>query len=468
MDQPEPHPPSFETKPVEIAEPTPQETLLTRRIHMLGLGSIGTLIAHSLRCLPNPPPLTLLLHKAEMYEEFKSKSRIIRLINKQNDINDEQTGFDVDLLEKDPVTGLAKWTFIPDRPDPRGKPTNPVSEEETLDSGELYIYSLIVTVKGPATVAALRSVKHRVNAQTTICLVQNGLGQVDELNREVFTDPQTRPTYMLGIISHGAHLAGSFTVIHAGFGTVALGIYRDTDKYPLPPKTATPNISNLPENERKRLYPTDQELFSNLSSRYILRTLTRAPVLTCAAFPYLDLFQLQLEKLSTNAVLNPITALLNVPNGAMLYNGALSTVQRLLLAEISLVIRGLPELEGLPNVRVRFSPERLEKLFLSVSSKTAQNSSSMREDVRHGKNTEIDYINGYIVKRGEERGLKCVLNYMLMQLVKGKSWYQMNAEEASIPYGVSRVQGELQPDAVGGPGSVIIDDQSTPAKGEIQ
>jgi 2-dehydropantoate 2-reductase len=34
--------------------------------------------------------------------------------------------------------------------------------------------------------------------------------------------------------------------------------------------------------------------------------------------------------------------------------------------------------------------------------------------------TEVDYINGWIVKRGEELGIRCSMNYMLMQLVKGK------------------------------------------------
>jgi 2-dehydropantoate 2-reductase len=445
-----------------IPEDAPNERLVSRRIHIMGLGSIGTFIAHSLKCLPNPPPITLMLHKQQMYDDFKSKSRVIRLINKKTDVNDEQTGYDVDLLGVDRDTGYAYWTFIPDRPDQKKPTSNPITEEEILESGEIYIHTLIVTVKGPATKSALRAIKHRVNAQTTICLIQNGMGQVEELNNEVFTDPDTRPTYMLGIISHGVHLTSSFIANHAGFGTVALGIVRDTDKYPLPPKTSIPSETNLSEEDRKRWYPSDKELYSNISSRYLLRTLTRYPILACAAFPYLDLFQLQLEKLAMNAVLNPLTALLDVPNGAMLYNGALSKVQRLLFAEISMVFRGLPEFEGHPNIRMRFSPDRLETLFLGVSTKTAANSSSMREDIRKLKNTEVGYINGYIVKRGEQQGIKCVLNYMIMQLVMAKSWSQRTGEGEILPYGVSKIQGQLSPDSQ----RVMMDDHGKATEGQ--
>lgn len=435
----------FEKLNVESIPDPATEELLTRRVHILGTGSIGTLVAHSLAILPNPPPITLLLHRSELYEDFKTGKRIVRLVNKNTEVNDEQTGFDVDVYE--PAEQGHFWRHIsdtmkedPDRPPSAKNPLSPVHppvKAEKMETGEVFIYTLIVTVKGPATVTALDAIKHRVDSRTTILLMQNGMGQIDDLNAKVFTDPQTRPTYMLGIISHGCYMQGPFAVIHAGFGSIALGIYRDTDKYPLPPKDDQRPIADLPEADRKALYPTDADLYSNLSSRYLLRTLTRSPVLACAAYPYLDLFQLQLEKLVANSILNPLTALLDVENGAMLNNPALRRVRRLLLAEISIVIRSLPELEGIPNAQLRFSPNRLENFYKAICRKTAKNSSSMREDLRHAKYTEIDYINGYIVKRGEELGIKCVLNYMVMQLVKGKSEYLFQTGLGPIPKDIS-------------------------------
>lgn len=456
------------SNPLDLPQEEPHEHLLTRRIHIMGMGSIGTFIAHSLRCLPNPPPLSLTMHKPEMYEDFKHKRRVLRLINPKTHINDEQTEFDVDLAERNLETGYTYWRHISHNV---GKgirePVHPLAEDEILPSGEVYMHAVIVTVKSKDTVAALRSVKHRLNAKSTICLIQNGMGQIEQLNSQVFTDPATRPTYMLGIISHGVHLASNFVAIHAGFGTVALGVVRDLDKFPFPPKTASMTPSSLPHEDRSRHYPTNADLYSALSSRYLLRTLTRSPILACAAFPALDLHQLQLEKLAINAILNPVTALLNIPNGAILYNPSLAKTMRLLLAEISLVLRSLPEFEGVPNVRMRFSPERLETLIMGVAAKTAQNSSSMREDMRKGRMTEVEYINGYVVKRGEEMGVKCVLNYLVMQLVLGKTWAGRSAEGQALPLGVSRVEGKMRSGRVGKEGGVMLEDVGTIGKGTI-
>jgi 2-dehydropantoate 2-reductase len=449
---------------LNLPEQEQPEELPTRRVHLMGMGSIGTFIAHSLMCLPNPPPISLLFHRQEMYNDFQASSRIIRLINKRTQTNDERSGYDVDLAEYDNERGTIFWRHFSARPS-NMPPTTPPGPNELLPSGEVRIYTLILTVKGPATVMALRSVQHRISAETTICLMQNGMGQIEELNREVFTDPETRPTYMLGVLSHGIYLSRQFAAIHAGVGSTAIGVVRDFDKFPPPPQSPSPSLSPA---DKKIMYPSDKDLYANITSRYLLRTLTRSPILVCAAFPYLDLLQLQLEKLAVNCILNPITALLNIPNGSLIGNGSLSKASRLLIAEISAVIRGLPELEGVPNVRMRFSPERLETLCLGVTQKTAQNSSSMREDIRNGKDTEIGYINGYIVRRGEERGLKCVLNYMLMHLVKGKSWDLTNTVRQAVPYGVSEVQA-TKSDGGGGDGDgapVVLEDRGTPLRDE--
>jgi 2-dehydropantoate 2-reductase len=45
----------------------------------------------------------------------------------------------------------------------------------------------------------------------------------------------------------------------------------------------------------------------------------------------------------------------------------------------------------------------------------------MREDIRKGRETEIEYINGWIVRRGRELGIDCVVNESITQLVLAKS-----------------------------------------------
>ncbi|KAI7164250.1 hypothetical protein KC352_g26361, partial [Hortaea werneckii] len=166
---------------------------------------------------------------------------------------------------------------------------------------------------------------------------------------------------------------------------------------------------------------------------YLLRTLTRTPVLAAVGFPPTELLQQQLEKLAVNSILNPLTALIDSRNGDILHNFALTRTMRLMLAETSLVIRSLPELHALPNVDVRFSASRLETLVVSVAHQTRDNISSMLADVRGGRRTEVEFINGYIVRRGEEMGVKCVVNYAMMQAVLGKALITQREVGGDVP-----------------------------------
>jgi hypothetical protein len=57
----------------------------------------------------------------------------------------------------------------------------------------------------------------------------------------------------------------------------------------------------------------------------------------------------------------------------------------------------------------------------------------------------VEYTNGWLVKRGEEVGVKAVMNYMLMHLVIGK--VQMISQEVDnyVPFGDVRQGEQLSP-----------------------
>ncbi|RMZ88538.1 hypothetical protein DV736_g4228, partial [Chaetothyriales sp. CBS 134916] len=447
-----PPPASFAFKPMQPPAEREGETLPTRRLHILGMGSIGLFVAYALKQMPNAPPVTLMMHLSEAYDSYKKLGRQVRLRDKASGIVDEQDGYDVD-IKTTPLNGLGTapgifWKYVgATEPQKPHSPLHPLQANERLPSGEIYIHCLILTVKAQVTVAALLDVKHRLNASSTICLMQNGLGQIDEINTHVFPDPATRPTYLIGILSHGCHNTGPFMVVHAAMGVTSLGIYRDTDKHPLPPPDlADRPPSTLSPKEQATYFPTDEQLYNgSLSARFLLRSLTRATMLCSAAYPYLDLLMLQLEKLSSNAVLNPLTALYDVPNGAMLGNHGLNIVQNMLVSETSLVFRNLPELQAVPNIRHRFSAGRLKELFTLIANNTALNSSSMREDLRYQRfSTEVDYINGYIVRRGQELGIQCACHFMLTQMLKARVQLDRQRDSDFVPFETGkRVVGEV-------------------------
>ncbi|KAE8140180.1 ketopantoate reductase PanE/ApbA C terminal-domain-containing protein [Aspergillus pseudotamarii] len=332
-------------------------------IYILGLGSIGCFIAHSLRSLPDIPPITLLLHRESLRREFISTGQKISLqVGEDGDV-DEQSDFNVEVLGSDTT------------------PTSPIR-------------CLIVTVKASMTVDAIRPIKGRLGPDSVICLFQNGLGQVEELNQQLFPNPATRPTYMFGIVRHGVYLKAAFQAVLAGRnGCVSVG-FVDTDSLTI----------SQPRN------------------RFLVDTLLRSTTLNCEELDWTRLFRDQLFKLAANCVLNPLTALLDVRNGVIADMPQVRPLITRLLEEISTVFGRLPEIQSLsahdPSC---FSPASLEAVVMDTIRKTAGNSSSMREDVRKGRLTEIEYINGWIIKRGRELGVECVTNLSLTELILAKS-----------------------------------------------
>ncbi|KAI9733378.1 MAG: hypothetical protein M1834_003462 [Cirrosporium novae-zelandiae] len=418
--------PSFSDGDANLTKPDILHTnYVPRRIHILGIGNVGTFVAHALAGIPNRPPITLLLHRQVSLHQWNQSNQSLELVTRG--LSEFRSGFEVELNE---------WRDTEDR-SPENIAQNDIweykdsnSDADTIGLSELNlndkqepIYNLIVAVSTPFTVRALRPYKDRLGPQSTILFLQNGMGVQDEVNKELFPDIKTRPKYMLGIITHGLAGRRRYSVIQHGFGTMAVGL---VPNYPL-------QYLHKPELDAESILKKRLPSWTPVSSRYLLRTLTRTPSLVAAGFAPTDLVQQQLEKLAVNCIINPLTTLFDCTNGELLYDYSITRVMRLLLAEISLVVRSLPELQGLPNVNIRFSPERLETVVVSVAANTAQNHSSMLQAVRRGKQTEVNYINGYIVRRGEELGIKCVMNYMIQHMVHGKSRQQSKRIASDMP-----------------------------------
>ncbi|KAF2467169.1 uncharacterized protein BDR25DRAFT_305624 [Lindgomyces ingoldianus] len=441
-----------------------RQPIYDRRIHILGVGSVGRFIAHSLRGIPNPPPITLLFHRGGLLKEWNESSKKLQLITDGS--SEKQGGFDVELAIPRPRFHGKEVKPEENVQDPSTSSVSPDATHQLID-GESNepINSLIMCVKAPNILSALSAVKHRLHPESVILFFQNGMGTVEEVSREIFPDPQTRPHYMLGINSHGMHTSPDdpFTATHAGFGTISIGIIpheRNQEPGPYSPTLqfkpgfhepakipVTPKNPANPNSSMREPMPYFSRWTPN--SRYLLRSLLRTPVLCATAFSPPDLLQLQLEKLAVNCIVNPLTVMLDARNGSILYNYHLTRAMRLLLSEISLVIRSMPELQYIPNVEQRFDPGRLETMVVGVANKTRDNISSMLADVRAGRRTEIEYINGWVVKRGEELGIRCFMNYMMMNLVKGKNaMIQLEMGEA-VPFVETRpgedgikIQGE--------------------------
>ena len=113
---------------------------------------------------------------------------------------------------------------------------------------------------------------------------------------------------------------------------------------------------------------------------------------------------------AVNSVINPLTAVLGVRNGALLKIEPLEELGDALASECL----DIAEAHG---IRMPSDPK---DDWRRVAKMTEENLSSALQDIKRGKMTEIREINGAFVRKAEERGMKAPYNRAMMELVEAK------------------------------------------------
>lgn len=120
-----------------------------------------------------------------------------------------------------------------------------------------------------------------------------------------------------------------------------------------------------------------------------------------------DLAQMQWRKLVANCAINPLTALLRVHNGELLTRPSIVPIFAAAAQEVATVADTL----GVP---LAFDPIAYAQ---QVAEQTASNLSSMLQDVLRGGPTEIDVLNGAVVRAARPFGIPTPVNTLLTQLI---------------------------------------------------
>jgi len=232
----------------------------------------------------------------------------------------------------------------------------------------------IVAVKAHQTPTAARNLPVLMAEGGLALTLQNGLGNLEAMAQVV------GPRRLLaGVALLGVTRRNEGSIIHAGPGPIFIGI---------------PAGSQVSEDELAALV----EIFQNAG-------------LECQARDQIEV--VFWEKLVVNVGINPLTALLRVPNGALLelphaweMAVAAATEAQAVAQAAGLNLKGDPE-------------ERLRQVAVA----TAANRSSMLQDMLAGRPTEIEALNAQVVARGRALGLPTPVNDLLTRLVRAASQY---------------------------------------------
>lgn len=199
---------------------------------------------------------------------------------------------------------------------------------------------------------------------------QNGIGHEERLESYI-----ARERIFTAVTTEAAYRTGLNTVEHTGRGMVWFGHLMEPDR-----------LSDI-EGE-------------NLTSQF-----TKAGFVASMSK---NIKERVWKKLLINAVINPLTALLHIRNGELLASSDRQVMMRELFEETKTVANA----EG-GGIR-----EQLWDELINVCERTSDNYSSMLQDVSSGRETEVDWINGSIVRLGERKGLQTPLNRMVTLLIK--------------------------------------------------
>jgi 2-dehydropantoate 2-reductase len=225
----------------------------------------------------------------------------------------------------------------------------------------------LVLTKSAGTRRAARQAGGVLARDGVAVTLQNGIGNLETIAAEVGLERAT-----LGVTAQGAAVLAPGVVRYAGPGPTHLAI--------------RPEISQRVE-----------ELAALFEEAGLETHVTE------------NVESLVWGKLAINAGINALTAILRVSNGGLLE----SRWSRELMAEAAHETAAVAAARG--SAMPYDDPvERVE----TVARMTAANRSSMLQDVLRGATTEVETINGAVVREGERLGVPTPVNAVLYRLVK--------------------------------------------------
>lgn len=226
---------------------------------------------------------------------------------------------------------------------------------------------VILAVKSYDTDKALQDASSLFTSDTLVLSLQNGLDNLQKIEKYV------EKQHIFGsVTTHGVFALRPGVVEHTGLGRTVIGSWDNTAK------------KNL-------------DCLVSLFNEAGIKTKKSVDVRT-------DIW----KKAIINSSINPLTALFGCTNGYLLENPVLEGITKKICYESTAVACS-------QGVSVSFP--LMVRLTKRVIHETSANFSSMLQSVQHKKKTEINEINGVIVRLGQQTGIDVSLNKILTSLI---------------------------------------------------
>ncbi|WHY87983.1 2-dehydropantoate 2-reductase [Neobacillus novalis] len=221
----------------------------------------------------------------------------------------------------------------------------------------------IIAVKQYQLQAIIEKINHLPVMPENLLFLQNGMGHLKLLKKI------RAKNIFLGSVEHGALKENPYRVNHNGEGKTNVAVFNG-----------------------------DGLLLHQFSASF------------SKEFPIVfqeDYYKMLENKLIVNAVINPLTAILQVQNGELVNNRAYYHVLKSLFCEISFILN------------LEKQEEHLQQI-IAICKNTAENRSSMLKDIEANRLTEINAILGFLLEEAVRQEKKAPQLEIFYYLIKGK------------------------------------------------
>jgi 2-dehydropantoate 2-reductase len=239
---------------------------------------------------------------------------------------------------------------------------------------------LFLTTKAYDSVEAVRQYKTLIDKSKWVVILQNGIGNEDIII------PYCEKSKILRIVtSAGAFSDKPGRVFHTGEGITKIGF---------------PFLNELNiEEQIKEKARSDINTLKDLLNLAGLETIIAE-----------DIISECWEKVLVNIGINALGALTRLPNGKLLEVEGLRYIMEEAITEA---------VEVAKLKKVKLSKKDYVSVAHIVAQNTAMNKNSMLQDILNKKPTEIEFMNGKILKYAGELGIKVPFNEYLTLLIRG-------------------------------------------------
>jgi 2-dehydropantoate 2-reductase len=239
---------------------------------------------------------------------------------------------------------------------------------------------VLLLVKSQATVAAAQSIAHLVSDTCPIISIQTGLGNLEAIKEVV-----PEKNILLGLTFMSGTALGGARVRQGGIGTTFIGELNGD---------FTPRLENI-----AKVF-TDCGIVTQMARRILGR-------LWCKVIIY--------------SAINPLSAILKVPNVCLTSEEESISLMKTLLDEGKQVAEACSIDLVCPD---------LYQLLYDTCRQSANNLSSMLQDILNERSTEIDAQNGAICRYAEKHGIHVPTQQTIFQLIKLLERWKPGIEQA--------------------------------------